>query len=532
MFAWSAAYTASTVNYASVGSGAGISDISAKTVDFGASDAPLDPAQRAAAPGIATLPESAGGVVPIYNLPGVSTTLKLTGQVLAAIYLGDITSWNDSALQSINPGVTLPAASIVVVHRSDGSGTTFVWSSFLSEANSTWKNTVGHSTSITWPVGVGAVGDAGVAAWVKSTADSVGYVDLTYALTDSVAYGSVENPDGDYILANVTNIESSISDANPTFPAPTGDWYNVSVLNAPGPQDYPVATLTYVLVYQDLSGAYPTYTLTKAENLANFLGWMVTVGQQYSAALYYAPLPPSTVSYDETAINSITFNSSAIPRCGPGQTPQTYTVTFAESGLPNGTAWAVTLEGSVVRTSTDEVTASEPNGTLSYSISGVPGWHQSTLRYSGNLTVNGGPVSEPNLLFARVTYSVTFTETGLPDGVSWSVALAGSPVPSTTDSLLFTEPNGSYTFTVGPVAGYTVNRSVVAIDVQGLAESVSLLFISNQTTSPTFLGLPANEGYALVGGVTAAALVGVVVGTLLRRRGKAHSIPPASPPGA
>lgn len=320
MLTWAAKYTQSTVSYSSIGSGGGITDITQKTVDFGASDAPLNPTQRAAipSPGVVTVPESAGGVVPIYNLPSVSATLNFTGQVLAAIYLGDITSWNDPAIQAINPGVTLPSDSIVVVHRSDGSGTTFVWTSFLSSQNTTWKSSVGFATSVNWPVGTGAKGNSGVTTTVKTTQDAIGYVDINYALTNAVSFGAVKNPAGHFVVATVANIASAIADANPVLPAGTGDWYNVSVLNAPGASDYPIATFTYLFVYTDLGTAYgSTYTQAHAENLVDFLEWVVTAGQQASAALYYIPLSASVVSADLTTIQSITFNGAAIPVCVP-----------------------------------------------------------------------------------------------------------------------------------------------------------------------------------------------------------------------
>ncbi len=321
MIAWSLAYTASTVNYAAVGSSAGIADITSKTVDFGGSDAPLNPAQRAAipSPGVVTIPESSGAAVPIYNLPGLSVTLKFTGQILAAIYLGTITNWNNTPLQAANPGVTLPNAAIVVVHRSDGSGTTFVWSSFLSAENATWAATLGHSTTINWPVGVGSKGNSGVTATVKSTTDSIGYVDINYALTNGVAFGAVQNPAGNYIEANVTNIESAITDANPTFPAATGDWYNVSVLNAPGAHDYPIATFTYLFVYKDLGVAYgSSYTQTKAQNLVDFLAWITgATGQSYAAPLYYVPLSSTVQTSDLATINSLTYNGATLSACVP-----------------------------------------------------------------------------------------------------------------------------------------------------------------------------------------------------------------------
>ncbi len=320
MIQWAAKYTQSTVSYASIGSGGGINDITQKTVDFGASDAPLNPTQRGAisAPGVVTIPESAGAAVPIYNLPTVSKTLNFTGPVLAAIYLGDITNWNDSAIQAINPGTTLPNAPIIVVHRSDGSGTTFVWTSFLSAENSTWKSSVGYATSVNWPTGTGAKGNSGVTNTVKTTEDAIGYVDINYALTNAVSFGAVKNPSGNFIIAAISNIASAIADSNVVLPVGTGDWYNVSVLNAPGANDYPISTLTYLFVYKDLGWAYgSSYSLTKAENLVDFLGWVVTVGQNASAGLYYVPLSQTVVNADLVTIHSITYNNQSIGFCVP-----------------------------------------------------------------------------------------------------------------------------------------------------------------------------------------------------------------------
>ncbi|MGA8604875.1 MAG: phosphate ABC transporter substrate-binding protein PstS [Thermoplasmata archaeon] len=319
MVAWSLAYTASTYNYASVGSGAGITDITQKTVQIGASDAPMNPAQRTALPSsVLTIPESAGGVVPIYNLP-ISATLKFTGQILAAIYLGDITNWNNTALQAINPGVTLPNVAIYVVHRSDGSGTTFAWSSFLSLSNATWKASYGHSTVINWPAGHGEPGNSGVTTAVKGTPDAIGYVDINYALTNGVAFGSVQNPSGNYVVANVTNIASAITDSNVVFPSPSGDWYNVTVENAPGAHDYPIATLTYVFVYTDLGAAYgSSFSQSKAQALVDLLAWMVSpTGQLYAAPLYYIPLVSATAAFDVSEINSITYNGAKLTSCVP-----------------------------------------------------------------------------------------------------------------------------------------------------------------------------------------------------------------------
>ncbi|HLM91939.1 MAG TPA: phosphate ABC transporter substrate-binding protein PstS [Thermoplasmata archaeon] len=319
MYQWETVYGGGTaVNYESVGSSAGITDITQKTVDFGASDAPLNSAQRTALPATAvTIPESAGGVVPIYNVPGVPT-LNFNGTVLAEIYLGTVSNWNSTAIQTLNPGVTLPNAAISVVYRSDGSGTTFIWTSYLSLESASWESKVGKGTAVVWPVGSGQPKNAGVAGYVQKTPDTIGYVDLNYALNGGIQFGKVLNPAGHYILASVNNTASALKDANPTLPSGTGDWYNVSVLNAPGVGDYPITSLTYVFVYQDLSGAYgSSYTKTQAETLVDYLYWMVTTGQSYSAQLYYVPLPASIVAADETTIGSITFGGSAVPNsCG------------------------------------------------------------------------------------------------------------------------------------------------------------------------------------------------------------------------
>lgn len=323
MFDWSTQYSASTVDYDSIGSGAGIAQITAKTVDFGASDAPLSPAQEAAvpAPGVLTVPESIGGVVPIYNLPGIHGILRFTGAVLAGIYLGDITRWNDPRLSALDPGANLPNAPIVVVFRSDGSGTTFIWTTFLSASNATWKAQEGYSTSVVFPVGAGAKGNAGVTQTVKSTVDALGYVDINYALTDSLAYGAVENPAGNFVLANVSNIASAVMDANVTLPAAGASWYSVSLENAPGAEDYPITSFTYLFVYKDLGQAYgSSYTQTKAENLVDFLDWVVAPngGQSDAAALFYVPLTTAVTTFDTSAIHSISFNGAGVPLCSVG----------------------------------------------------------------------------------------------------------------------------------------------------------------------------------------------------------------------
>lgn len=319
---WASSYWGGGVlTYDSVGSSSGISSITNKISDFGASDAPLTASQRSAAPGLLTIPESAGGVVPIYNLAGI--TLNFTGSVLAQIFDGNITNWNNTPLQTLNPHTKLPVATIDPIYRTGGSGTTFIFTSFLTLEDHHWANAYGKG--LNWPtnisVGAGQTGNGGVATTVSTTPDSIGYVDLNYAITagSGVGIGSVQNPKGNFIRATVANTESALIDSNVTLPAGSGDWYNVSLLNAPGGQDYPITSLTYVLVYQDLNTytGSNTYTLQKAENLVDFLTWAVTLGQNYSALLSYVPLPSFITTHDLSTIDSMTFGGSSIPVCVP-----------------------------------------------------------------------------------------------------------------------------------------------------------------------------------------------------------------------
>lgn len=312
---WETTYSGASVNYAAIGSGAGIQQITSKTVDFGATDAPLTGTQKALAPGIEQFPDSAGGVAIIYNIPGVasSTPIQFNGTVLAEIYLGQITNWNDARLQSIQSGVTLPNQAITCVSRSDGSGTTFVFTSYLSKENSTWATKYGHGTSVNFPVGVKFKGSSGVTTGVQTTTGSIGYVDLEYALANNVAFGKVANTKGTYILPTLNSTASAIADATQAFPAGNGDWSNVSILNSPGAADYPITSLTYLLFYQDLGTAYGSgYSQAKAQALVNFLEWAITTGQSYSTALFYVPLPANIVAIDQTTLQGETYNGQAL----------------------------------------------------------------------------------------------------------------------------------------------------------------------------------------------------------------------------
>jgi phosphate ABC transporter phosphate-binding protein len=299
------------IDYPGGGSGAGINAFTAKTVDFAGTDAPLTASQRAAAPNALHIPETIGAITVAYNLPGVLTGLKLTGQVIADIYLGSITKWNDQAIQSLNPTTTLPDQNIVTVHRSDSSGTTNWFTKYLSLVSSTWDSQVGSGTSVQWPVGTGAPGNSGVAATVQSTQYSVGYIELAYALQNDVPVASIQNPAGNWVtpsLASTTAAAESLTD----LPAGDEDWGNVNILNTLGAQAYPIVTPTYILVYKELN-VVPGMDQNKATQLVQFLWYLVHDGQSLASDLEYAPLPSNVVQINEASLNSITFNGQALP---------------------------------------------------------------------------------------------------------------------------------------------------------------------------------------------------------------------------
>ena len=330
MTAWtsSSGYPVNTVDYDAVGSGTGISDITTGTVTYGASDAPLNSTQRAAAPDLLTMPETAGAVAVIFNLNGLAfhlgDSLNLTGAVLAAIYLGTISTWNNSAIEALNPGVTMPNQVIAVYHRSDGSGTSYAFTQFLSDDNTTWAKTIGYGTLPAWPatpLGGGEKGSSGIAGTVKETPYSIGYVDLGYATENSIPYASVQNPSGKNIYPTVSDAASSVTDILKTagYALPLGNqsWSNVSMINAPGSGDYPITTFSYLLYYEE-ANKNPTITsLADAEAFVNFLNWTISTsgGQSFAGELYYIPLPASVVTADEATIGLMTYNGGAIPAC-------------------------------------------------------------------------------------------------------------------------------------------------------------------------------------------------------------------------
>lgn len=294
------------VNYQSIGSGGGIQQITQRTVDFGASDAPLSTAQRTAAPGLLHIPETIGAVVLAYRIPNVPGGLNLTGPTIADIFLGKITRWNDANLTALNPQTLLPDQPIFVVHRSDGSGTTFVFTDYLSKVSSEWGSTVGKGTSVNWPVGLGAKGNEGVAGVILGNSYSIGYVELAYGVLQRITFGTVRNAAGNFILPSLNSTQAAAAAGATALPAGADSWQNVSITDAAGAESYPISSLTYILVYQ----AQTDPTMGKV--VADFLWWAIHDGQQYSSALQYVPLPDAIVALNEATLRSMTYNGQPI----------------------------------------------------------------------------------------------------------------------------------------------------------------------------------------------------------------------------
>lgn len=268
------------INYQSIGSGGGIRQLIAGTVDFGASDGPMSDEQLSQAKQkVLHIPTVLGAVVPAYNVPGVGGDLKFTGEILANIYLGKITNWNDPAIAKLNPGVKLPSDAIVVNHRSDGSGTTFIFTDYLSSVSSDWKSNVGKGTSVKWPVGLGGKGNEGVAGNIRQMPGSIGYVELIYAVQNKIPYGVVQNKSGEFVKASLESTTAAAASAKmpPDF--------HVSIVNAPGKEAYPICSFTWLLIPQQSKEA------SKGKILQDFLNWMLDNGQSMTRDLTYAPLP-------------------------------------------------------------------------------------------------------------------------------------------------------------------------------------------------------------------------------------------------
>jgi phosphate transport system substrate-binding protein len=284
------------INYQSIGSGGGIRQLTAETVFFGATDGPMTDEQQQAAPGkIMHLPTVLGGVVPIYNLPGVSGELKFTGKVIADLVLGKITKWNDSAIAALNPGVKLPATDIAIVHRSDGSGTTYIWVDYLSKVSPEFKQKVGVATSVNWPVGVGGKGNEGVAGLVKQTPGAFGYVELIYALQNKIDYGSVQNQAGEFVRSSLESVTAAAAAAAQAMPKD----FRVSITNAPGKGVYPISSFTWLLFYESPKDKQ------RGKVMVDFIKWAMTDGQKFAKDLGYAPVPESVVALEMEAIKRI-----------------------------------------------------------------------------------------------------------------------------------------------------------------------------------------------------------------------------------
>jgi phosphate transport system substrate-binding protein len=288
------------INYASVGSGAGIAQLTNGTVDFGASDGPMNDDQLKDFKdkrGVSVLhfPTVLGAAVPTYNISNVATDLNFTQKALVGIYLGTITKWNDQEIVNANKGVNLPATDIVVVHRSDGSGTTYIWTDFLSKASNDWASKVGKKTSVNWPVGLGGKGNEGVSGLVKQTPNSIGYVELIYAVQNKMSYGKVQNADGKFIKADLASVSAAAAAAAKSMP----DDFRVSITNAAGATAYPISSFTWLLIPSKISDT------VKRDAIKGFLKWMLTDGQDYNEGLAYARLPKPVIEKELKAISQI-----------------------------------------------------------------------------------------------------------------------------------------------------------------------------------------------------------------------------------
>jgi phosphate transport system substrate-binding protein len=286
------------INYQSIGSGGGIAQVTNGTVDFGATDGPMTDKQLAdykAKRGgeILHFPTVLGAAVPTYNIPGVKVSLNFTGEALAGIFLGKITKWNDPELVKANPGVALPANNIVVVHRSDSSGTSYIWTDFLSKVSKEWESKVGHATAVKWPVGLGGKGNEGVSGSIQQTANSIGYVELIYAVQNKMSYGKVKNAAGEFVLASLASVTAAA--AKTDVPAD----FRVSITNAPGKGVYPISSFTWLLIPAKFSDP------AKKKIMVDFLKWMLADGQKVTEALSYASLPQTVVAKELLAISKI-----------------------------------------------------------------------------------------------------------------------------------------------------------------------------------------------------------------------------------
>jgi phosphate transport system substrate-binding protein len=288
------------INYQSIGSGGGIKQVTEGTVDFGATDGPMNDEQLKAfqdkrGSGILHFPTVLGAAVPTYNVPGVTGALNFTPEALAGIFLGKVTKWNDSAIAGANKGVNLPGQEIVVIHRSDGSGTTYIWTDYLCKISEEWKGKVGKNTAVNWPVGLGGKGNEGVTGLIKQTPNSIGYVELIYAAQNNIPYGAVKNSSGNFVKADLAGVSAAAAGAAKDMP----DDFRVSITNAPGKNAYPISSFTWLLIPAKIQDT------ARRDAIKSFVKWMLTDGQNYAEGLSYAKLPKEVIEKEKKAIDNI-----------------------------------------------------------------------------------------------------------------------------------------------------------------------------------------------------------------------------------
>lgn len=333
-----------SINYQSIGSGGGIAQFTALTVDFGATDAPLNAEREAALPAPAVhIPEAIGSVVAAYNLPGYGGGLQLTGPILADIFRGEITRWNDPRIEELNPDAPLPQQDIVVVHRSDGSGTTFVWTSYLSIVSPEWAEEVGSGTAVEWPEGVGAPGNEGVASTVRSTFNSIGYVELAYALTTGMDFAKIQNQEGIFIEPSLESTSAAVGQAAAVLPAGDDSWEGVHVLDAPGPDSYPIASFTYLLLYKELSTSPSIDSMEKARAIVDFIAWAISdEGQVFAERLSYVPLPDEVQELNLETLAGLTYEGQQVFGTEEPPAPEPEEQEFSISSTHDGNSYTVT----------------------------------------------------------------------------------------------------------------------------------------------------------------------------------------------
>lgn len=320
-------YNNVNLNYQSIGSGGGIKQHIEKTVNFAASDKPMSNSERELAPGTLHIPESIGGVVLVYNIPEVPEKgMKLTANAVSKIFLGEVTKWNDPVIADENPGLNLPDKNIVSAHRSDGSGTTFIFTDYLSTVSPAWDEQVGKGKSVPWPTGLAAAGNEGVAGIVKSTEYSIGYIELAYAFQTGMSYAFVQNADkSGFIEPTLDTISAASSGVADSLPSADESWSTVSIVNAPGSDSYPLASFTYLLVYDDLKSV--TDNKEQAKVVVHMIHWMITDGQDFSSSLLYVPLADKVIELGKNGLSQVTYDGESLWDYEP-------TVQEADLGIP------------------------------------------------------------------------------------------------------------------------------------------------------------------------------------------------------